>query len=190
MSRTVRQHGYGPIGLHMEHSLISHLLQQTFQTEARGKLRAVGCKISAVKPFRRVIRKVVAELEVRLTRDGTSPQESTDGKRVFYVAGSEQDELWSVSVNGGDEHREEGIPKFVNDLSWTPAENGIFFDGPPSHLSIKYFNFSDRRTENISALRGISFVCCSINVSRDNGTLLFSAVDRLESDIMLVENFH
>ncbi len=107
------------------------------------------------------------------------------------MAGTEQDELWSVSVNGGDEHREEGMPKFVNDLSWTPAESGILLvDGPPSHLSIKYFSFSDRRTEDISELRGISFVCCSIKVSRDNGTLLFSAVDRLESDIMLVENFH
>jgi Tol biopolymer transport system component/DNA-binding winged helix-turn-helix (wHTH) protein len=137
--------------------------------------------------------KVPAEggVAVRLTRDGTFPQESTDGKRVFYVAGTEQDQLWSVSVNGGDEHREEGMPKFVNDLSWTPAESGIFLvDGPPSHLSIKYFSFSDRRTEDISQLRGISFVCCSIKVSRDNGTLLFSAVDRLESDIMLVENFH
>jgi|HubBroStandDraft_2_1064218.scaffolds.fasta_scaffold1583687_2 hypothetical protein len=63
MSRTVRQDGYGPIGLHMQNSLISDLLQQTFQTEARGKVRAVGCQISAMKPFRRVIREVVAELE-------------------------------------------------------------------------------------------------------------------------------
>jgi hypothetical protein len=60
----VRQHGYGPIGLHMQNSLISHLLQQTFQTEVRGKMRAVRCHISAMKPFRRVIREVVAELEV------------------------------------------------------------------------------------------------------------------------------
>jgi len=127
---------------------------------------------------------------VRLTKDGTYPQESMDGKRLFYVAGSERDELWSVSADGGDEHREEGIPKFQNPHSWIPTQNGIYFvDGPPSQHSIKHFNFSDRRIETISDVPGITFICCAIAVSADNGVLLFSGLDHLESDIMLVENF-
>jgi hypothetical protein len=64
MSRTVRQHGYGPIGLNMQNLLVSHLLPQAFQTESRGKMRAVGRHVSTMKPFLRVIREVVAELEV------------------------------------------------------------------------------------------------------------------------------
>ncbi len=82
MSRTVRQHGYGPIGLHMQHSLISHLLQQTFQTEARGKMRAVGCTISAMKPFRSVIRKLVAKLEVGNRRLWNSAKDGQSLPRV------------------------------------------------------------------------------------------------------------
>jgi Tol biopolymer transport system component/DNA-binding winged helix-turn-helix (wHTH) protein len=128
---------------------------------------------------------------MRLSSDGTYPQESGDGKRVFYVAGKGEDELWSVSVNGGDEHREEGIPHLVNDISWTPFQNGIYFiDGPPGHLAVKYFDFSDRKILPVADLRGITFLCCGIAVTRNNDALLFSGLDHLESDIILVENFH
>jgi hypothetical protein len=48
----------------MQNLLISHLVPQALQTEARRKMRAVRCHISAMKPFRRVIREVVAKLEV------------------------------------------------------------------------------------------------------------------------------
>jgi Tol biopolymer transport system component/DNA-binding winged helix-turn-helix (wHTH) protein len=126
---------------------------------------------------------------VRLTRDGTYPQESSDGKRVFYVAGKGEAELWSVSVNGGDEHREEGIHHLVNNVSWAPFQNGIYFiDGPRGHLAVKYFDFSDRKTLPVADVRGIAFLCCGIAVTRNNDALLFSGVDHVDSDIMLVEN--
>ena len=128
---------------------------------------------------------------VRLTRDGANPRESADGKRLFYVVRREGNALWSVSVNGGDERHEDGIPHLRYDLSWAPIQGGIcFVDGPPASLSLNYFNFSDRHSEKVSELRGITFVCCDIAVSRDKKALLFSGIDRLESDIMLVENFH
>lgn len=127
---------------------------------------------------------------VRLAQDGTYPQESSDGKRVFYVAGDREAELWSVSVNGGDEHREEGAPHLVNNVSWSPFSNGIYFiDGPPGQLTVKQFSFSDRKSLPIADVRGITFLCCGIAVNRQNGALLFSGIDRVEADIMLVENF-
>ena len=127
---------------------------------------------------------------VRLTKEGTHyPQESADGKRVFYVLGGERYELWSVSVNGADEHREDGMPSFVSETSWTPAQNGIYFiDGPPSHLSVNYFDFAARHVK-VWELHSMTLVCCGIAVSRNNETLLFTGIDHLESDIMLVEGF-
>jgi Tol biopolymer transport system component/DNA-binding winged helix-turn-helix (wHTH) protein len=128
---------------------------------------------------------------VRLTRTGTYPQESTDSTRVFYVVPGERSELWSVSVNGGDERREEGMPILVNFLSWTPAQKGIYFiDGHPSHLFVSYFDFASRRVKTVQQLHGISFICCGIAVSRDDKDLLFSGIGALEADIMLVEDFH
>jgi Tol biopolymer transport system component/DNA-binding winged helix-turn-helix (wHTH) protein len=134
--------------------------------------------------------KVPAEggVAVRLTKEGAYPQESADGKRVFYVVGGERKELWSVSVNGGDERREEGMPTLEYEMSWAPAQNGIYFvDGPPSHLSVNYFDFAARRVK-VWELHSM-IVCCGIAVSRNDDTLLFSGIDHLESDIMLVEGF-
>ena len=82
MSRTVRQHGYGPIGLNMQNLLVSHLLPQAFQTESRGKMRAVGRHVSTMKPFRRVIREVVAELEVGNRRLWNSAKDGQSLPRV------------------------------------------------------------------------------------------------------------
>jgi Tol biopolymer transport system component len=128
---------------------------------------------------------------VRLTSEGAYPQESADGKRVFYVVGGERGRLWSASVSGGDARPEDGVPVLLNPLSWAPDQTGIYFvDGGPWQYSIKYFSFSSRRTTKISDLNGMSFVCCGLTVDHHNNTVLFSAVDRLESDIMLVENFH
>jgi len=128
---------------------------------------------------------------VRLTSVGTYPQESSDGERVFYVAGGNEMELWSVSVNGGDEHREEGMPNLVNNISWTPYQDGIYFiDGPPAHLTIQHFNFSDRRTVPVIQIPRVSFLCCGIAVTHNKDTLLFSGLDQVKSDIMLAEDFH
>ena len=128
---------------------------------------------------------------VRLTKEGTHyPQESADGNRVFYVVEGERNELWSVSVNGAGERREEGMPTFESPVSWTPAQNGIYFvDGPPFHLSVNYFDFAARHVDKILELHGVNVACCGIAVSRNNDTLLLSGIDHLESDIMLVENF-
>jgi hypothetical protein len=73
-------------------------------------------------------------------------------------------------------------------MSWAPAQNGIYFvDGPPSHLSVNYFDFAARRVK-VWELHSM-IVCCGIAVSRNDDTLLFSGIDHLESDIMLVEGF-
>jgi len=127
---------------------------------------------------------------IRLAKDGAYPQESADGKRVFYVVRGERSELWSVSVNGGDERHESGMPPLPYDVLWTPVQDGIYFiDGVPSHFFVNYFDFASRRAKRIQDIRNMSFICCGITVSRDNNTLLFSGIDKLESDIVLVENF-
>jgi Tol biopolymer transport system component/DNA-binding winged helix-turn-helix (wHTH) protein len=130
-------------------------------------------------------------IAVRLTKEGYYPQESPDGERVFYVVGGHPSELWSVPVNGGDERREEGMPTLQSDAHWTPAQGGIYFiniNGSQEHFSIYYFDFSTRHIDKVSELPGLD-IWGGISVSSDGRTLLFSAVDHYDSDIMLVEGF-
>jgi Tol biopolymer transport system component len=127
---------------------------------------------------------------IRLTKEGAYPQESSDGKRIFYVVGESNVELWSAASSGGDAHREKGMPTLVNSFSWAPVPNGIsFIDGSPSHLAVKYFDFSTRQAQLVSELQRISFLCCGIALSETHDTLFFSGLDNVESDIMLAENF-
>jgi Tol biopolymer transport system component/DNA-binding winged helix-turn-helix (wHTH) protein len=130
---------------------------------------------------------------VRMTEGrGYYPQESADGQRVFYVAGANGNELWSVPVNGGSERREEGMPALGPGLgtAWVPLQNGIYFvDGSTSNFSIVYFDFYTRSSHQVSELPGLKFVWGGITASRNGDSFLFAGVDHKESDIMLVDHF-
>jgi Tol biopolymer transport system component/DNA-binding winged helix-turn-helix (wHTH) protein len=131
---------------------------------------------------------------VRVTKGrGYYPQESADGQRVFYVAGANGNEIWSVAVNGGSERREEGMPVLSPGLgtAWTPVQNGIYFvDGTASNFSIVYFDLEARRLHRVCALPEVQFVWGGITVSKSGDTLLYAGVDHGESDIVLAEGFN
>jgi len=128
---------------------------------------------------------------IRLTKEGGYyPQESADGKFVFYVAGEQDHELWSVGVNGGDEHRVKGIPGLALDATWTPVQNGIYFvDGAPGHYSLSYFEFATHSVHKVAKLPDLS-VHPGLAVSPDGHQLLYSGIEGSESDLVLVDRFH
>lgn len=129
---------------------------------------------------------------VALTREGRYfPQESLDGKRVFYVIGGEDGaELWSVSVDGGDERREQGVPKLPLDAAWTPTGKGIYYiSGTPGKYTVSCFEFASRKQHTVATLYGINQVMPNISVSPNGGTLLYTGSQSSESDLMLVEGF-
>ena len=126
---------------------------------------------------------------VRLTGEGEadSPQESVDGKRVFfYKVEGGQGQTWSAPVNGGDERPVPGMPA---DVSWVPARNGIYFiTGSPRHFSLNYFDFITRRVHKIADLPGL-FAVWAPTISPDGHTFLFSGIEHSEGNIFLVEGF-
>jgi Tol biopolymer transport system component/DNA-binding winged helix-turn-helix (wHTH) protein len=132
---------------------------------------------------------------VRVTGEGPdNPQLSPDGERLYYTVGgelghSEQAELWSMPVNGGDARREPGMPPLKLGAAWTTTRNGIYFiDGSEPPFAMCYLEFATRHLYKVSDLP-LSFVLGGIAVSPDNGTLLFTGIDHGESDIVLAENF-
>jgi Tol biopolymer transport system component len=125
----------------------------------------------------------------QITQDGGDvPQESPDGKFVYYLqVSSDPLSVWRVSVNGGQ-------PKKVFDSVhpsglWFVAEKGIYFvrsSNQGLRTDLCFYDFATERSRAISMLRsGVGFVA----PSPDGRYVLYSQRDAAGSDLMLVENF-
>ncbi len=123
---------------------------------------------------------------VRLTGEGkdrSAPQEAMDGTRVYFDSDGR---VWSVSVNGGDEHPVAGVPAYVR---WVPARNGAYFvDGSPRHFSLHYFDMATQHAHKIADFPYL-FVLWGPSLSPDGNAFLFSGIEHSEADIFLVEGF-
>jgi Tol biopolymer transport system component len=124
---------------------------------------------------------------IRLTAEGqnrNTPQEAIDGTRVyFYKDGN----LWSVSVNGGDERPFPGVPANVR---WMPARIGAYFvDGSPRHFALHYFDTATQHAHKIADFPYL-FVMWRPSLTPDGQSILFSGIEHSEGDIMLVEGFN
>ena len=127
---------------------------------------------------------------VRLTGKGTarlSPQEAVDGSRVFFdkLEGG-HGQVWSASVNGGDERPVTGMPA---DVGWAPGQTGFYFiDGSPRHFSLGYYDAATHLVRKVADLPGL-FTVWGAHLAPDGHALLFSGIEHSEGDIVLVEGF-
>jgi Tol biopolymer transport system component/DNA-binding winged helix-turn-helix (wHTH) protein len=124
---------------------------------------------------------------IRLTADGqdrNTPQESVDGKRVFFY---KDEHLWSVSANGGDEHPFTGAPTKV---TWLPASSGAYFvDGSPRRFALHYFDPVTQHTRKVADFPYL-FAMWGSTLAPDGKSILFTGIEHSEGDIMLVEGFN
>jgi Tol biopolymer transport system component len=127
------------------------------------------------------------------TQGGFYPRPSPDGRRVYYTHDSERSEIWSVSVDGGDEQLVSGVPprssKWQTD--WLVNASGIYFlDGDPPRPGIHFLDFATGRTKRLADIPGRPEAWGGgLALSPDGRSLLFSQLDEIASDIMLIENF-
>ena len=122
----------------------------------------------------------------RLTAEGKDramPQEAMDGSRVFFYASGE---VWSASVNGGDERRVQGLPA---NILWVPAPSGAYFiDGAPRHFALKHVEAATAKVRKVAEFPNL-FALWAPSLSPDGRAFLFSGIEHSEGDIMLVEGF-
>jgi Tol biopolymer transport system component len=127
------------------------------------------------------------------TGGGYLPQPSLDGKRVYYLRHLEHPEVWSTSVDGGDERALAGMPRLERNLfaAWTVTSPGIYFvEAEAERPRIDFFDFRTRRVDRVvegpgRLIRGSG----ALALSPGGDMLLYSLRDAVMSDIMLVENF-
>jgi Tol biopolymer transport system component len=127
---------------------------------------------------------------VQVTQDGGyTPVVSSDDQWVYYTKGYGAPGIWRVPVHGGAE--ELVIPeleaRFYAD--WALIPSGIYFlntHATPSP-AIEFFDFASRHRSSIITLNTVHSWSDGLSVSPDGQWLLFPQMEKLQSDLMLID---
>ena len=117
---------------------------------------------------------------------GYSAFESYDGKWLYYTK-SLKSAIWGLSLQSGEESL---VLDFQIDFrSWTIVNEGIYFllKDENGSTAIRFFNFGTGDVSNIANLEDKEIA--HISVSHDQRHFLYTQIDKMETDIILVENF-
>ena len=119
-------------------------------------------------------------------KGGYIAQESPDGRTLYYQDYDRS--FWKMPVSGGDPIR------VLDEVGrWSVLDKGMYFLDDKKRLAtkIKFLDFATSHTQEVTTVdlgpRAASGEIFS--VSPDAKWILYSCVDQVESDIMLVENF-
>jgi Tol biopolymer transport system component len=124
---------------------------------------------------------------------GFEAVEAPDGKVLYYTKTyMNTPGVWSVPVDGGEE-----IPVIGAARSgyWAVADKGIYFIdfsgiAADSPKPLKLFSFETRKVTQIGTIEKIKFSAAAcFSVSRDGRWASWHQLDRIESNIMLIDHF-
>jgi Tol biopolymer transport system component len=128
---------------------------------------------------------------VQVTRHGGYASfESPDGKFLYYAKGPAVPGLWRIPTDGGEEI------ELISSLEagywgyWAVVENGIYYLDTTAKPGIAFFNITTHRTMRVFDLENRpAREAPGLAVSPDKETILYTQLDALSRDILLVENF-
>jgi len=129
---------------------------------------------------------------VQVTRHGGyAAFESPDGRFLYYAKGLTVPGLWRIPTNGGEEI------ELISSLEagywgyWAVVENGIYYlDTTTTKPGIAFFDITIHRTTRVFDLENRPAIQApGLAVSSSKGTILYTQLDVLTRDIILVENF-
>jgi Tol biopolymer transport system component len=126
------------------------------------------------------------------TKGGFAAFESHDGKYLYYAEKNNQSRIMRAPLAGGEA---QSVDAHLSDLLWCMwklTDKGIYFikQDTVKQGEICFYNFSTQQTRQIAVTEKSIYPYSGIDVSPDGQSLLYSQVDRIESDIMLMQNFH
>jgi len=125
---------------------------------------------------------------VQISPNGDLPQESPDGKFLYYSNGDHYPDacsVWRVPTAGGKES------KVIDSTSclypFAVGEQGIYYLAPyrQARTEINFYDFRTGKTRYILKLEG----AFGVVVSPDGGNLLYMQNLKWYTHLMLVENF-
>jgi hypothetical protein len=121
---------------------------------------------------------------------GFAAFESPDGRFLYYAKGPGVPGLWRISTNGGEEMElmrslEAGYWGY-----WAVVENGIYYLDMTGKPAIHFFNLATHQIARVFDLESRpAREAPGLAISPDKKTILYTQLDALNSDIILVENF-
>ena len=121
---------------------------------------------------------------------GFAPFESSDGRFVYYVKGLTLPGIWRIPTSGGEE--DEIIGSFEAGYwgYWALFDNGIYYLDTTAEPEITFFNLRSHRTTRAFSLDNPpAREAPGLAVSPDGKTILYTQIDVLTSDVILVDNF-
>jgi Tol biopolymer transport system component/DNA-binding winged helix-turn-helix (wHTH) protein len=128
---------------------------------------------------------------VQVTRHGGfAAFESPDGRFLYYAKGLAVPGLWRIPTNGGEEI------ELIRSLEagyygyWAVVENGIYYLDTMAKPGIAFFSTTTHLTTRVFDLENRpARQAPGLAVSPDKRTILYTQLDALNSDVILVDNF-
>jgi hypothetical protein len=121
---------------------------------------------------------------------GFAAFESHDGAFLYYAKGLKVPGLWRIPTNGGEE------VEVISSLEagywgyWAVVDNGIYYLDSTMKFGINLFDIATRRNTRLFDLGNRpARQAPGLAVSRDKKTILYTQLDALNNDIILVEHF-
>ena len=121
---------------------------------------------------------------------GFAPFESTDGKFLYYAKDMTRPGIWRIPTNGGEEVEIISSPEAGLWGYWAVVQNGIYYLDTTAKPGIVFLDFKAGRTTRVFDLENRpARQAPGLAISPADGTILYTQLDGLSRDIMLVENF-
>ena len=123
--------------------------------------------------------------------DATSPQESFDGKTLYFAGSNYNTGLWKVSLEDGfakPPSEVEGLPPIAMEDLWAVVSGGIYFVTTKANDTLDYYDFSTKKIRQVFTVPNYFFG--GLSISPDGRYVLYSQIDEENSAIMIVDNFH
>ena len=125
--------------------------------------------------------------------NGRIPLPSADGKFLYYSKTWSPADIWQVTINSEGEASSAGrsvVSPVQDATNWAPTDRGIFFvplAEPDEKASIRFLDLATGHAKLVLLLdkrpgQGMTAL-------RDGSRVLWSQIDQVASDLMLVENF-
>jgi Tol biopolymer transport system component len=128
--------------------------------------------------------------QVLTSARGYGPEESFDGQSVYFAAlnGGSNVALEVASLSPtGTESRVPSMPPLSSIYNWTVVRDGVYFFPTDDIKTLTYYDFTTQQTRPVFKVGGGVFLGSS--VSPDGHYIIYSQIDDLQVDIMLVDDF-
>jgi len=134
------------------------------------------------------MRKSLLKLEGEVKREAIGEIGSFNGQGGIRLGKNDNaSSLWKVPKDGGEETQ---VFESVYARAFAVAKEGIYFIPRPDSAgrsSTQLLNFARKRLRSITMIE--KPVGDSLSISPDGRWILYSQIDQVGSDLMLVENF-